>query len=165
MGCHALLQGIFLTQVSHVAGRFFTVLSHQGSPHLINDVLKIQTLPLEGLQGSKAFAECLEQGREEEGGRRSGEEEDERGCSTSTSKSRKEQHLRVNRGPRPPGSRPSCWAEAPCGAGHQGSWVGKIPWRGACDALQYSCLENPMDRGAWRATVCGVSKSRAQVSH
>ena len=25
--------------------------------------------------------------------------------------------------------------------------------------LQYSCLENPMDRGAWRATVHGVPKS------
>ena len=25
--------------------------------------------------------------------------------------------------------------------------------------LQYSCLENPMDRGAWRATVQGVAKS------
>ena len=25
--------------------------------------------------------------------------------------------------------------------------------------LQYSCLENPMDRGAWWATVCGVGKS------
>ena len=25
--------------------------------------------------------------------------------------------------------------------------------------LQYSCLENPMDRGAWRATVCRVAKS------
>ena len=25
VGCHALLQGIFLTQVSHIAGRFFTV--------------------------------------------------------------------------------------------------------------------------------------------
>ena len=24
--------------------------------------------------------------------------------------------------------------------------------------LQYSCLENPMDRGAWQATVCGVAK-------
>ena len=24
--------------------------------------------------------------------------------------------------------------------------------------LQYSCLENPMDRGAWRATVCGVAE-------
>ena len=26
--------------------------------------------------------------------------------------------------------------------------------------LQYSCLENPMDRGAWQATVHGVAKSR-----
>ena len=26
--------------------------------------------------------------------------------------------------------------------------------------LQYSCLENPMERGAWRATVHGVAKSR-----
>ncbi|XP_065764834.1 glomulin isoform X3 [Muntiacus reevesi] len=32
-------------------------------------------------------------------------------------------------------------------------WVGKIPWRRNGTPLQYSCLENPMDRGAWRATV------------
>ena len=31
-------------------------------------------------------------------------------------------------------------------------------------ALQYSCLENPMDRGAWQATVHGVTKSRTQLS-
>ena len=30
--------------------------------------------------------------------------------------------------------------------------------------LQYSCLENPMDRGAWKAAVHGVSKSRTQLS-
>ena len=30
--------------------------------------------------------------------------------------------------------------------------------------LQYSCLENSMDRGAWRATVYGVTRSRAQLS-
>ena len=30
--------------------------------------------------------------------------------------------------------------------------------------LQYSCLENPMDRGAWWATVHGVTKSRTQPS-
>ena len=30
--------------------------------------------------------------------------------------------------------------------------------------LQYLCLENPMDRGAWRATVHGVAKSRTQMS-
>ena len=30
--------------------------------------------------------------------------------------------------------------------------------------LQYSCLENPMDRGAWQATVHGVAKSRTRLS-
>ena len=30
--------------------------------------------------------------------------------------------------------------------------------------LQYSCLQNPVDRGAWWATVCGVSKSPTQLS-
>ena len=30
--------------------------------------------------------------------------------------------------------------------------------------LQYSCLENPMDRGAWQAAVHGVAKSRARLS-
>ena len=30
--------------------------------------------------------------------------------------------------------------------------------------LQYSCLENSMDRGAWRATVHGVTKSWTQLS-
>ena len=30
--------------------------------------------------------------------------------------------------------------------------------------LHYSCLENPMDRGAWRATVHGVTKSRTRLS-
>jgi len=27
-------------------------------------------------------------------------------------------------------------------------WVGKIPWKRKCNPLQYSCLGNPMDRGA-----------------
>ena len=31
-------------------------------------------------------------------------------------------------------------------------YVGKIPWRRACNPLWHSCLENPMDRGAWWAT-------------
>ena len=30
--------------------------------------------------------------------------------------------------------------------------------------LQYSCLENPMDRGAWWATIHGVAKSRTRLS-
>ena len=33
------------------------------------------------------------------------------------------------------------------------------PGEGNGNPLQYSCLENPMDRGAWRATVHGVVKS------
>ena len=33
-----------------------------------------------------------------------------------------------------------------------------------CHPLQYSCLGNPMDRGAWRTTVHRVSKSRTQLS-
>ena len=30
--------------------------------------------------------------------------------------------------------------------------------------LQYSCLENPMDRGAWKAAVHGVAKSRTRLT-
>ena len=39
-------------------------------------------------------------------------------------------------------------------------WVGKIPGGGHGNPLQYSCLENPMDRGAWQATVHRVTNSR-----
>ena len=42
-------------------------------------------------------------------------------------------------------------------------WVGKILWKRAWHPLQYSCLENPMDRGAWRATVHRVVKSQTQL--
>ena len=37
---------------------------------------------------------------------------------------------------------------------------GKFPEGGHGNPLQYSCLENPMDRGAWRATVHRVAKSQ-----
>ena len=37
-------------------------------------------------------------------------------------------------------------------------WVGKIPWRREWQPLQHSCLGNPMDTGAWRATAHGVGK-------
>ena len=40
-----------------------------------------------------------------------------------------------------------------------------IPWVKNCYypyTLRYSCLENPMDRGAWQATVHGITKSRAR---
>ena len=43
-------------------------------------------------------------------------------------------------------------------------WVRKIPWRRHGNTLQYSCLENPMDRGAWRATVHRVAKSQTWLS-
>ena len=36
---------------------------------------------------------------------------------------------------------------------------GRSPGEGHGNPLQYSCLENPMDRGAWRATGHGVAKS------
>ena len=35
---------------------------------------------------------------------------------------------------------------------------GRSPGEGNGNPLQYSCLENPMDRGAWRATAHGVTK-------
>ena len=41
---------------------------------------------------------------------------------------------------------------------------GRSPVRGHGNPLQYSCLENPMDRGAWWATVHGVAKSQTQLS-
>ena len=40
---------------------------------------------------------------------------------------------------------------------------GRAPGGGHGNPLQYSCLENPMDRGAWRATVQGVTKSWTQL--
>ena len=38
--------------------------------------------------------------------------------------------------------------------------LGRPPGEGNGNPLQYSYLENPMDGGAWRATVMGVQKSR-----
>ena len=43
-------------------------------------------------------------------------------------------------------------------------WVGKICWRRKCNPLHYSCLENSMDRGAWQATVHGVTESETWLS-
>ena len=49
-----------------------------------------------------------------------------------------------------------------CNAGDPGSnpGLGRSPKEGNSNPLQYSCLENPMDRGAWQATVHGVAKSQ-----
>ena len=43
--------------------------------------------------------------------------------------------------------------------------LGRSPGVGNGNLLQDSCLENPMDRGAWWATVHGVAKSRTQLSN
>ena len=40
---------------------------------------------------------------------------------------------------------------------------GRSPGGGHGNPLQYSCLENPMGRGAWRATVHGVAKSQTRL--
>ena len=42
--------------------------------------------------------------------------------------------------------------------------LGRSPGGGHGNPLQYSCLENPMDRGAWQAAVHGVAKSQTQLS-
>ena len=41
---------------------------------------------------------------------------------------------------------------------------GRSPGEGKGNPLQYSCLENSMDRGAWKATVHGVAKSQTQLN-
>ena len=40
---------------------------------------------------------------------------------------------------------------------------GRPPLGGNGNPLQYSCLENPLDRGAWRATDHGVTKSQTRL--
>ena len=55
-----------------------------------------------------------------------------------------------------------CWMLAPSLSSSGSSKTAlprKILWRRHGNPHQYSCLENPMDRGAWRATVHGVAKS------
>ena len=53
-----------------------------------------------------------------------------------------------------------------CSAGDPGSIPasGRSPGEGNSNPLQYSCLENPMDRGAWWAIVHGVPKSQTRLS-
>ena len=59
--------------------------------------------------------------------------------------------------------------ESACGAADRGDTgliprSGRSPGEGNGNPLQYTCLENPMDRGAWLATVHGVAESRTQLS-
>ena len=52
-----------------------------------------------------------------------------------------------------------------CSAGDavSGTCLGSSPAEGNGNPLQYSCLGNPMDRGAWRANPHGVAKSQIQL--
>ena len=61
---------------------------------------------------------------------------------------------------------PKVVKESACNAGDPGSTpgLGKSPGEGNGNPLQYSCLENPMDKGAWWATVHGVTKSQTRLS-
>ena len=56
--------------------------------------------------------------------------------------------------------------ESACNVGGLGSIprLGRSPRGGNGNPLQYSCLENSMDRGAWWAPVYGVTKSQTQLS-
>ena len=56
--------------------------------------------------------------------------------------------------------------ESACSAGDPGSipGLGRFPGEGNGNPLQYPCLENLTDRGAWWAAVHGVAKSRTQLS-
>ena len=42
--------------------------------------------------------------------------------------------------------------------------LGRPPGEGNGNPLQYSCLENPMDGGAWEATVHGVAKNQTRLN-
>ena len=55
----------------------------------------------------------------------------------------------------------------PCSAGDPSliSGLGRSAGEGNGKLLQYSCLENPMERGTWWATVYKVTKSRTQLSN
>ena len=59
----------------------------------------------------------------------------------------------------------SAGKESTCNVGDLGSipGLGRSPGDGNGNPLQYSCLENPMDRGTWRATVHGVAESQTRL--
>ena len=56
--------------------------------------------------------------------------------------------------------------ESACNVEDPGSipGLGRYPEKGNGNPLQYSCLENSMDGGAWQATVHGVAKSQTRLS-
>ena len=62
--------------------------------------------------------------------------------------------------------RSSVSKESACNAGDPGSIPGlaRSPGEGNGNPLQYSCLENLMDRGAWQATAHGVTRVRHNLT-
>ena len=60
----------------------------------------------------------------------------------------------------------SAGKESACNTGDLGSipGLGRAPGEGNGNPLQCSCLENPMDRGAWQATVYGVTRARHDLA-
>ena len=73
--------------------------------------------------------------------------------------------------PSPPTGLSGCLngKESTCHAGDAGDQSsipgsGRSPGEGNGNSLQYSCLGNPTDRGAWQATVLGVTKSWTRLS-
>ena len=56
--------------------------------------------------------------------------------------------------------------ESACNAGDPGSipGLGRCPAEGNGNPLWYSCLGNPMDKGAWRTTVDSIAKSWIRLS-
>ena len=57
-------------------------------------------------------------------------------------------------------------AESACSVRDPGSIPGLVrpPEEGTGNPLQYSCLENSIDRGSWRTTVYGVTESQTRLS-
>ena len=53
--------------------------------------------------------------------------------------------------------------ESTCNAGDAGAGWGESPGGGLGNPLQYSCLEKPVDRGAWGTTVHGVTESQTRL--
>jgi len=56
--------------------------------------------------------------------------------------------------------------ESACSAEDPGSipGLGRSPGEGNGNPLQYSCLENPLDRGAWQSPIHGVAKIRHDLA-
>ena len=61
----------------------------------------------------------------------------------------------------------ACGKESACKNRRHGLdlWVQKVPGEGNGNLFHYSCLENPMDRGALWAVVHGVAKSQTELSN